>query len=130
MQGVTHNLVYIGLYYVCKGFKEAGVFYKKGEYYNLKWTFMVVTFLSEYIFVKEVIDEWDPIGLLGMGCPDDEYDPEIRDIVRLLSNIKSVVELAEVIHNVFDKWFNSIDSIEYTFEKCYPVAIKIWNKLT
>lgn len=37
--------------------------------------------MNKYILIKEVIDEWGPIGLLDMECPDDEYDPEIRDIV-------------------------------------------------
>ncbi|MEH7110045.1 DUF1871 family protein [Bacillus sp. JJ1764] len=61
-----------------------------------------------------------------MGCPDDEYDPEIRDIVELLSNIKSVDELAVEINKVFIKWFEE----DLTIEKCYPVALTIWNKLS
>jgi hypothetical protein len=82
--------------------------------------------MNKYSSVKEVIDEWDPIGLLGMGCPDDEYDPEIRDIIGLLSNIKSVDDLAVGINKVFIKWFEE----DLTIEKCYPVALKIWNKLS
>ncbi|WP_339147161.1 MULTISPECIES: DUF1871 family protein [unclassified Sutcliffiella] len=82
--------------------------------------------MFKYISVKEVIDEWDPIGLLSMGCPEDEYDPEIRDIVRLLCDIKSVNELAVGINKVFIKWFEE----DLTIEKCYPVALKIWNKLS
>jgi hypothetical protein len=82
--------------------------------------------MNKYISVKEVIDEWDPIGLLSMRCPDDEYDPEIRDIVRLLSDIKSVDELAGGINKVFIKWFEE----DLTIEKCYPIALKIWNKIS
>ncbi|WP_164745663.1 DUF1871 family protein [Neobacillus mesonae] len=82
--------------------------------------------MNKYIFVKEIIDEWDPIGLLGMGCPDDEYDPEINDIVGLLSNIKSVDELTVGIQKVFIEWFEE----DLTTKKCYPVALKIWNKFT
>jgi hypothetical protein len=47
-------------------------------------------FMNKYIIVKEIIYEWEPIGLINMGCPVDEYDPEIRDIVQLLRNINSV----------------------------------------
>lgn len=82
--------------------------------------------MNKYIVVKGVIDEWDPIGLLGMGSPEDEYDPEIRDIVRLLSSIKSVDELAERINRVFIKWFEE----DLTVEKCYPIALKILNKIS
>ena len=81
--------------------------------------------MNKFILVKEVVDEWDPIGLLGMGCPDDEYDPEIKDIVQLLSNIKTVDELTRVIQKVFIKWFEE----DLTIEKCYPVALEIWNRL-
>lgn len=80
--------------------------------------------MDKYIYVKEVIDEWDPIGLLGMGCPDDEYDPEIKDIVLLLSNIESVDKLAVKIQKVFIKWFEE----ELPIEKCNLVALKIWKK--
>ena len=30
--------------------------------------------------VKQHIDRWDPIKLLAMDCPDDEYDGETRTI--------------------------------------------------
>ena len=30
--------------------------------------------------VKHHIDKWDPIKLLAMDCPDDEYDGETRTI--------------------------------------------------
>ncbi|RSL28923.1 DUF1871 family protein [Salibacterium salarium] len=95
-------------------------------------TFKVGIIINKFIIVKEVINDWDPLGLLDMGEPDDEYVPEIRDVVHLLSNIKSVDELAVEIHKVFVKWFGEdlTDSIEYTIEKCYPVALKIWNKLS
>lgn len=81
------------------------------------------TAMDEYIVVKSIIDEWDPIGLLNLGCPEDEYDPEIKDIVALLPNVKSVDELALRIRQVFIKWFEEFISIE----KCYPVASKIWE---
>ncbi|AQQ53217.1 DUF1871 family protein [Planococcus lenghuensis] len=79
--------------------------------------------MDEYIFVKSIVDEWDPIGLLNLGCPGDEYDPEIREIVALLPHVKSVDELALRIRQVLIKWFEEYLSIEV----CYPVALKIWE---
>jgi hypothetical protein len=35
-----------------------------------------------------------------MGCPDDEYDPGIKDIEQLLSNIESIDEFADGIQKV------------------------------
>ncbi|TWT27213.1 DUF1871 family protein [Planomicrobium sp. CPCC 101110] len=77
--------------------------------------------MNDYKFVKSIIDEWDPIGFLDLGCPEDEYDPEIRDIVELLPHVKSIDELALRIRQVFIKWFEEFLSIE----KCYPIALKI-----
>ena len=37
-----------------------------------------------YENVKKIIDEWDPIGLLALGCPPNEYDLEIKLIVNQL----------------------------------------------
>lgn len=81
--------------------------------------------------VKKVIDEWDPLELLAMNCPDDEYDTEISDIVKLLPNVKSIDELSIGIHKVFVKWFgqDSLDAEKYSTQKCYPIAIKVWNQI-
>ncbi|WP_157886506.1 DUF1871 family protein [Planococcus versutus] len=78
--------------------------------------------MNEYILVKSIIDEWDPINLLDF-CPEDEYTPEIKDIAALLPDVKSVDELALKIRQVFIKWFEIFLSIE----KCYLVALKIWE---
>ncbi|MES9684653.1 DUF1871 family protein [Gottfriedia acidiceleris] len=82
--------------------------------------------MGKFYFVKEIIDEWAPIGLLGLGCPDDEYAPEIRDIVELLNDMNTVEELAVGINEVFIKWFGE----DLTIQKCYPAALKIWNKIS
>ena len=42
-----------------------------------------------YEIVKLEIDKWDPMGLLGIGAPDDEYDPEIKNIVNKIQTIKN-----------------------------------------
>ena len=48
-----------------------------------KETEVMMTYLScgresLHAIVKQAIDQADPIGLLDMGCPDDEYNPEIE----------------------------------------------------
>lgn len=37
-----------------------------------------------YAAVRRVVNEHDPEGLLEMGAPEDEYDPEVTDLVRLV----------------------------------------------
>jgi len=41
---------------------------------------------SLYYLVKQVLDEEDIEGLLGMGCPADEYDDTARLIVDEIRN--------------------------------------------
>lgn len=79
--------------------------------------------MEKFKAIKTIIDEWDPLGLLAMGCPDDEYNLEIVDVVRLLAQVKSADELALGIRQVFIEWFG-----EYLpLEKCLSPALKIWN---
>ena len=61
--------------------------------------------------VKSVVDKADPIGLLGMCCPADEYDSEIEIIFARIRKGMSADEIAKVIHAVFFEMFSeSIDT--------------------
>ena len=61
--------------------------------------------------VKSVVDKADPIGLLGMCCPADEYDSEIEIIFARIRKGMSADEIAKVIHAVFLEMFSeSIDT--------------------
>lgn len=80
--------------------------------------------MGNFEFVKSIINEWDPVGLLDLGCPEDEYTPEIKEIVSLLPNIVSAEQLALEIRQVFIKWFK-----EYIpLDECYSVAHSIWDR--
>lgn len=49
------------------------------------------------------LSEVDPIGLLKMGCPDDEYMPEAEDIAARMVSVE-VVDAA-VVFDVLSHWF-------------------------
>lgn len=87
--------------------------------------------MNKFESVKEIIDEWDPINLLP-HAPDDEYEAEIKDIVKQINLVHSSEELSIVIHNVFSNWFgkDSLESIHYTISECQPIAEKIWSKMS
>lgn len=53
--------------------------------------------------VREVINRIDPIGLIEMGAPEDEYDPEAADLVCLVMRSDAFGE-AEV-DAVWSRWF-------------------------
>ena len=56
--------------------------------------------------IREIINEWDPIGLFPFA-PADEYDTEITEIERVIYKNKdiSVEDLAEAIEEVFCRAF-------------------------
>jgi hypothetical protein len=33
-----------------------------------------------FVRVKTAVDAVDPVGLLGLGVPKDEYDPEVAEL--------------------------------------------------
>jgi len=57
--------------------------------------------------VKGCIDEWDPIGLLAMGAPENEYNFEIKAIVAVAQKINNANELAEHVFRIFTDAFGS-----------------------
>ena len=55
--------------------------------------------------VERAINEADPIGLLDLGAPSDEYAPEIGTIVPRLVNAQRVDEVTAVLEEEFRGWF-------------------------
>lgn len=73
--------------------------------------------------VKDAIDEWDPQNLIKLGCPEDEYDDEIKDIIEVIEIVNGSPEvLAVEINRIFNKAFET----DFKKEKdCLTVAQKI-----
>ena len=62
-------------------------------------------------FVAEAINELDPIGLLALDCPSDEYKSEIRDITLRLPMAKgNWLFLGEIMYIVFAYKFDLDDA--------------------
>jgi hypothetical protein len=55
--------------------------------------------------VERIINEADPIGLLQMGAPADEYAPEIWTIVPRVADAQGPDQVADVLHSEFLRWF-------------------------
>ena len=56
--------------------------------------------------VKQAIDQADPIGLLAIGCPDDEYDSEINQVLTYVTAYADPASLGQRIHQTFIKMFD------------------------
>ena len=77
--------------------------------------------MKDFDYLKKIMNAWDPMGLLYMGAPRDEYYPEIRTIQERLKDSLSVAELADVIKQVFVKAFDE-KSFSYVEADCEKVA--------
>jgi hypothetical protein len=65
--------------------------------------------LHKIIFkaVQEIINDYDPVGLIEGGAPDDEYHDEVGKIVVLLRKESEREPLAERIEEVFREAFGN-----------------------
>lgn len=80
-----------------------------------------------YRIIKQEIDNWDPIGLLEMSCPDDEYDIESNAIYSKYKPNVTNAEFGAIIHQVFYENFE--DTFKFSKAECTKIANKIIEKL-
>ena len=60
-----------------------------------------------YTLVKQAIDQADPMRLLEVGAPQDEYESEIQEIVGRVGTCTTVEEVQALLHEVFVRWFDA-----------------------
>lgn len=68
--------------------------------------------------VTEAMNTHDLLGVLPFGAPDDEYDPETCDFVRLIG--EGVTITPEIIATVWHTWLG--DSRGYTKGEVEPAT--------
>jgi hypothetical protein len=54
-----------------------------------------------FLAARIVVNREDPVGLLGMGAPEDEYDPEVKDLVKWHEAVT-----ADQVRAIFLRWFS------------------------
>lgn len=75
-----------------------------------------------YAKVKNIIDQWDPIGLIGIDPEHDHYRNEINEIIKLLqSNYSMPEEFAKHLESIFIEYFDDEIYIR-PFAECLDVA--------
>jgi hypothetical protein len=81
--------------------------------------------LEDLAKIRELLNAWDPIGLIALEAPEDEYDPEVRAIYRVLRSGKaqSGEELSPRIAAILNEYFGA----KFAAENCSDVAKNIWS---
>lgn len=80
-----------------------------------------------FVAVGTALRHADPVGLLAIGAPASEYDPEVRTIVPRLSEAASVQDLEGILHEEFCRWFG--ESTAGPREIYWGSAKEIWDFL-
>jgi hypothetical protein len=75
--------------------------------------------------VKQHIDKWDPIQLLALECPADEYDGETRKISIVITQ-----HLEDIENNLLSKAINKVftDSFRTEFNNDHE-SIEVANNI-
>ncbi len=55
-----------------------------------------------FLAARTVVNEVDPVGLIAIGAPDDEYDAEVADLIKWREPVTP-----EQVAEVFIRWFGS-----------------------
>lgn len=59
----------------------------------------------DYFKLKQIINKNDPFGLLRMGAPENEYEPEVNSILKRLKKQQSEDEVKNIVLEEFTRWF-------------------------
>lgn len=79
-----------------------------------------------FSLVKTVVNKHDPIGLLKMGAPEDEYHPELPGLVNAVSIAKTWKDCRKKIARVFAEWFH--ESVGAKPEYYTDLAQELWRE--
>jgi len=78
--------------------------------------------------VAAIIAKVDPINLLALGAPGDEYDPEVTAILPLLASARTADEVCTIVRAEFARRFG--DEVAGPHERYRDAAAAIWQALS
>ena len=81
-----------------------------------------------FFFIREIINKHDPIGLIAIGAPEDEYDPEVKTIVYQLKDVRTIAQMQDLVYQELLRWFEE-KSIVGEWDSYAEIANEIYNGL-
>jgi hypothetical protein len=78
--------------------------------------------------VKSEIDKWDPVELLAIHAPSNEYEREVDTIYDKISGILNIEQIQKIIYDVFLERFTSTVFLK-NYVECFDVASNIYHNL-
>ncbi len=75
--------------------------------------------------VRQCLNSHDPIGLIAIGCPEDEYDPEVPGVLSAIRNAKDLHSLEQCIVTAFAVKFDRQTAMQFKGWKA--LAKELWD---
>ena len=76
--------------------------------------------------VTAILARHDPVGLVGIGVPEDEYEPEVGTILQRLRGATNPADVQRIVCEEFDLWFG-LDTPKMAKDDFLPVAAEIFG---
>lgn len=79
--------------------------------------------------VSRIMVHHDQIGLISLGAPKDEYEPEVGTILPRLKEANSIDDVRRIIHQEFAFWFgNGTTGLESRYQAIAEDVWRMWNR--
>jgi hypothetical protein len=79
--------------------------------------------------VSRALVEADPMGLIDIGAPDDEYESEVSTILPRLREAADASDVRRIVHEEFVKWFYAgTAGPESRYEEAANVIWSAWQE--
>jgi hypothetical protein len=59
-----------------------------------------------YEDARAILNRHDPMGLIAIGAPDDEYEPEVGTILPRMSSARGAAGVEAIMAEEFLRWFS------------------------
>jgi hypothetical protein len=82
-----------------------------------------------YEQLVQILHRHDPIGLIRLGAPHDEYELEVGTIVPRLQSAANAEDVTRIIYEEFSRWFGAASTTGP--QTAYaPIGDEVWLLLT
>ena len=75
--------------------------------------------------VRDVLRDWDPEGLIEMGLPENEYEPEAKRICDRIATVSSPEDVIDLLQAVFTWMFGRA----YSWQECRAPGKLLFQRL-
>lgn len=66
---------------------------------------------DEFMELRNIINRHDPIKLIAIGAPEDEYESEVKTIIVQLDSSMTVEQIHDLVYQEFLRWFDDESTV-------------------